>query len=87
MNIKNIINEEILKLMEVYGQNQDPMDLLGLAMMIGRLYPTELAKDSPEIQAFVSILQNDYGKKGDRGVMERFKVFTGIPIKSASANF
>lgn len=82
MNIKNIVNEEILNLMEVYGQNQDPMDLLGLTMMIGRMYPENLKQDSEEAQVFMSILQNDYNKKGDRGVIDRFKAFTGIPIKS-----
>ena len=81
MNLKSIINEEIQKIVEVYGQSDEPMDFLGLAMMIGRLYPEELKPDSQEIKAFISILQDAYDSNGDLGVMERFKSFTDIAIK------
>jgi len=80
MNILVIINEEIQKLFENFS-NEEGMDFLQLALMIGRLYDNPLTKDSPEIKAFVSILKKEYDKTGDSGVMKAFESYADVRIK------
>ena len=80
MNLLSIINEEIKKLFENYSE-EEGMDFLQLALMIGRLYDNPLTKDSREIKVFVSIFKTEYEENGDKGVMQKFQEFSGVRIK------
>lgn len=76
--IESIVNEVID---EVFGANQNVMDFMGLAMMIGRMYNQRMREDSPEMQAHETMYRNLYEKGGDEAVMKTFEEQSGIPIK------